>query len=94
MVKNEITKIFIFPFFQLLDTKTSDKKMTLLHFIVQTVREKFPDLSTFDTELRYIEKAASGKRFLQYVPVEGYLFDKVYHGKLYFFAYASTLTVW
>ncbi len=35
--------------------------MTLLHFIVQTVKEKFPDIANFDTELRYIEKAASGK---------------------------------
>ena len=46
---------------QLLDTKSQDKKMTLLHFIVQTVKEKFPEIANFDTELRYIEKAASGK---------------------------------
>ena len=48
-------------FSQLLDTKSQDKKMTLLHFIVQTVKEKFPEIANFDTELRYIEKAASGK---------------------------------
>jgi len=34
--------------------------MTLLHFIVRTVREKFPDVANFDTELKYVEKAATG----------------------------------
>lgn len=48
------------------DTKASDRKMTLLHFIVKTVREKFPDIATFDTELKYVEKAATGSAdFLQ-----------------------------
>ncbi|KAK2180878.1 hypothetical protein NP493_421g02041 [Ridgeia piscesae] len=43
----------------LLDTKSNDKKMTLLHFIVITVQDKFPDLANFETELSYIEKAAT-----------------------------------
>jgi hypothetical protein len=43
----------------LLDTKSSDKKITLLHYIVETVQEKFQDVSTFEAELRYIEKAAT-----------------------------------
>ena len=47
--------------FQLLDTKSQDKKLTLLHYIVQTVKEKFPEIVNFETELRYIEKAATGK---------------------------------
>ena len=47
-------------FKQLADTKSADKKYTLLHFIVQTVDEKFKDISDFDSELKYIEKAASG----------------------------------
>ena len=34
--------------------------MTLLHFIVKTVREKFPDVANFDTELKYVEKASTG----------------------------------
>jgi hypothetical protein len=42
----------------LMDTKTSDRKLSLLHFIANTVRSKFPDLCTFEAELRYIEKAA------------------------------------
>lgn len=53
---------------QLSDTKASDRKMTLLHFIVKTVREKFPDVATFDTELKYVEKAATGSAdFLQVI---------------------------
>jgi len=42
------------------DTKASDKKTTLLHFIVKTVQAKFPDIANFDTELKYVEKAATG----------------------------------
>lgn len=42
----------------LLDTKSTDKRMCLLHYIVQTIRQKFPDLLDFDTELFYIDKAA------------------------------------
>jgi len=34
--------------------------MTLLHFIVKTVREKFPDVASFDAELKYVEKASTG----------------------------------
>lgn len=41
----------------LLDTKSSDKRMTLLHYIVGTIREKFPSLIDFDTELFYTDKA-------------------------------------
>lgn len=42
----------------LLDTKSTDKRMCLLHYIVMTIRQKFPDLLDFDTELFYIDKAA------------------------------------
>lgn len=42
----------------LLDTKSTDKRMCLLHYIVMTIRQKFPELLDFDTELIYIEKAA------------------------------------
>ncbi|CAH1122122.1 unnamed protein product [Ceutorhynchus assimilis] len=42
----------------LLDTKSTDKRLCLLHFIVATIRQKFPDLLNFDSELQYIEKAA------------------------------------
>ncbi|XP_068266491.1 formin-like protein 3 isoform X3 [Nyctibius grandis] len=43
----------------LLDTKSTDRKMTLLHFIALTVREKFPELATFWQELHFVEKAAA-----------------------------------
>lgn len=42
----------------LCDTKSADKKTSLLHYIQDTVRVKFPDLNNFDSELRFIEKAA------------------------------------
>lgn len=44
----------------LLDTKSTDKKMCLLHYIVATIRQKFPELLNFETELLYIDKAAVG----------------------------------
>ncbi|XP_057647912.1 formin-like protein 3 isoform X4 [Chionomys nivalis] len=43
----------------LLDTKSTDRKMTLLHFIALTVKEKYPDLATFWHELHFVEKAAA-----------------------------------
>lgn len=42
----------------LLDTKSTDKRIHLLHYIVMTIRQKFPELLDFDTELFYIDKAA------------------------------------
>lgn len=41
-----------------METKTCDKKQTLLHYIVQTVTAKFPDVLNFDSELTFIDKAA------------------------------------
>nr|CAD7454436.1 unnamed protein product [Timema tahoe] len=42
----------------LLDTKSTDKRMCLLHYIVDTIRNKFLDLLNFESELMYIDKAA------------------------------------
>ncbi|XP_053609706.1 formin-like protein isoform X2 [Plodia interpunctella] len=42
----------------LMDTKSTDKRMSLLHYIVGTIRQNFPELMNFDTELLYIDKAA------------------------------------
>lgn len=42
----------------LLDTKSTDKRSCLLHYIVATIRQKFPDLLTFDAELYHVEQAA------------------------------------
>ena len=50
----------------LLDTKTTDKKMSLLHYIVATIRQKFPELLNFESELMHIDKAAIGNIFKLY----------------------------
>ncbi|GAV07212.1 hypothetical protein RvY_17081 [Ramazzottius varieornatus] len=42
----------------LLDLKSTDRKTTLLHYIVQTVSDNFPQLLHFDNELIFIDKAA------------------------------------
>lgn len=42
----------------LLDTKSTDKKMSLLHYIVATIRANFSDLLNFDSELFCIDKAS------------------------------------
>ncbi|XP_051995948.1 formin-like protein 1 [Xyrauchen texanus] len=41
----------------LLDTKSTDRSQTLLHFIVNMVQEKYPELTNFHTELRFADKA-------------------------------------
>nr|CDS30056.2 Formin proteiny 2 domain containing protein [Hymenolepis microstoma] len=51
---------FLLPL-QLLDTKTPDKQTTLLHFLVETVEEKFPDLVNFYDELDGITAASRGE---------------------------------
>ncbi|KAK4875086.1 hypothetical protein RN001_011508 [Aquatica leii] len=43
----------------LLDIKSTDKRMCLLHYIVSTIRLKFPELLNFDSDLLYIDKASS-----------------------------------
>lgn len=50
----------------LMDTKSTDKRISLLHYIVGTIRLNFPDLMNFDTELLYIDKAAQGKIFFKF----------------------------
>lgn len=42
----------------LLDTKSTDKKMSLLHYIVTTIRQNFQELMNFDSELFSIDKAS------------------------------------
>lgn len=42
----------------LIDTKSTDKKISLLHYIVATIRESFPELLNFDSELLCIDKAS------------------------------------
>ncbi|KAI1891105.1 hypothetical protein AGOR_G00160520 [Albula goreensis] len=43
----------------LLDTKSTDRKMTLLHYIALIVKERFTELANFHSELQFIDKAAA-----------------------------------
>uniref|UniRef100_A0A8C1FJ00 Formin-like 3 n=2 Tax=Cyprinus carpio TaxID=7962 RepID=A0A8C1FJ00_CYPCA len=43
----------------LLDTKSTDRKMTLLHYIALVVKEKYPELAAFYNELHFVDKAAA-----------------------------------
>uniref|UniRef100_H3DGD5 Formin like 2 n=1 Tax=Tetraodon nigroviridis TaxID=99883 RepID=H3DGD5_TETNG len=43
----------------LLDTKSTDRKLTLLHYIANVVKEKYAQVSLFYNELHYVEKAAA-----------------------------------
>lgn len=49
-------------FFQLLDTKSTDRKVTLLHYIANVVKEKYQQVSLFYNDLNYVEKAAAGMK--------------------------------
>ncbi|KAK6329308.1 hypothetical protein J4Q44_G00012860 [Coregonus suidteri] len=42
----------------LLDTKSTDRRQTLLHFIVSIIQEKYPELQAFHSELHFMDKAA------------------------------------
>ncbi|XP_069761113.1 formin-like protein 1 isoform X2 [Narcine bancroftii] len=43
----------------LLETKSTDRKQTLMNYIVDIIQKKYPDLNTFHTELLFVEKAAA-----------------------------------
>uniref|UniRef100_A0A8C2ZAQ7 Formin-like 2b n=1 Tax=Cyclopterus lumpus TaxID=8103 RepID=A0A8C2ZAQ7_CYCLU len=43
----------------LLETKSTDRKQTLLHYIANVVREKYPSKCLFYNELHYVDKAAA-----------------------------------
>uniref|UniRef100_H3D2A0 Formin like 1 n=1 Tax=Tetraodon nigroviridis TaxID=99883 RepID=H3D2A0_TETNG len=42
----------------LLETKSTDRSQTLLHFITNIIQDKYPDLANFYTELHFVDKAA------------------------------------
>uniref|UniRef100_A0A8D2MMP7 GBD/FH3 domain-containing protein n=1 Tax=Zonotrichia albicollis TaxID=44394 RepID=A0A8D2MMP7_ZONAL len=44
---------------QLLETKSTDRKQTLLHYISNVVKEKYQHVALFYNELHYVEKAAA-----------------------------------
>ncbi|XP_060914721.1 formin-like protein 3 isoform X3 [Labrus mixtus] len=43
----------------LLDTKSTDRKMTLLHYIALILKEKYHELANFYNELHFVDKAAA-----------------------------------
>uniref|UniRef100_A0A671QPJ4 Formin-like protein 2 n=1 Tax=Sinocyclocheilus anshuiensis TaxID=1608454 RepID=A0A671QPJ4_9TELE len=43
----------------LLDTKSTDRKITLLHYIANVAKDKYQQVSLFYNELNYVEKAAA-----------------------------------
>ena len=45
-------------FLQLSETKTQDRKSSLMHFLAETLQEQFSTLANFDRELSHVEAAA------------------------------------
>lgn len=45
---------------QLLEMKSTDRKQTLLHYLVRVITEKYPELTGFHTELHFLDKAGTG----------------------------------
>ncbi|XP_054851312.1 formin-like protein 1 [Eublepharis macularius] len=43
----------------LLDMKSTDRKQTLLHYIVRVIQEKYPELIHFSSELHFLDKAGT-----------------------------------
>lgn len=48
------------PLSQLLEMKSTDRKQTLLHYLVRVITEKYPELTGFHTELHFLDKAGAG----------------------------------
>jgi len=40
--------------------KSTDRKQTLLHYLVRVIMEKYPELTGFHTELHFLDKAGTG----------------------------------
>lgn len=40
--------------------KSTDRKQTLLHYLVKVIAEKYPQLTGFYSELHFLDKAGSG----------------------------------
>uniref|UniRef100_A0A8C2UA26 Formin like 1 n=1 Tax=Coturnix japonica TaxID=93934 RepID=A0A8C2UA26_COTJA len=43
----------------LLEMKSTDRKQTLLHYLVRVITDKYPELTGFHTELHFLDKAGS-----------------------------------
>lgn len=40
--------------------KSTDRKQTLLHYLVKVIAEKYPQLTGFHGDLHFLDKAGSG----------------------------------
>lgn len=40
--------------------KSTDRKQTLLHYLVKVIAEKYPQLTGFHSDLHFLDKAGSG----------------------------------
>lgn len=45
---------------QLLEMKSTDRKQTLLHYLVKVIADKYPQLTGFHGDLHFLDKAGSG----------------------------------
>lgn len=51
--------------------KSTDRKQTLLHYLVKVIAEKYPQLTGFHTDLHFLDKAGSGRGVVPCLWVEG-----------------------
>lgn len=47
---------------QIIDTKSTDQKTTLLHFLAEVCEENYRDILKFTDELQHVESASKGKQ--------------------------------
>ena len=53
--------------YQLSELKSTDGRVTLLHYIASLIEKQFTDLSDFTDELFYLDKAASGNKLYTFI---------------------------
>lgn len=63
--------------FQLLDTKSTDRQQTLLHFIANVIQKTYPDVNNFYCELHFLDKAALGEHFWKILHHQGSCYGTV-----------------
>lgn len=63
ILKIKLRLYFVLFSLQLKDTKSSDQKMTLMHFLAETCEEQYPEVIHFTEDLNHVEKASRGKKY-------------------------------
>lgn len=59
---------------KLKNTKLQDNKLTLVHFLVSVIEEKYPDLMQFKDDFTSLEKASKGKSMNKWCSVQDLMF--------------------